>query len=199
MDQINQKLRPLNRFGDQIPQLKDVARKAGVETGVLVGAALVIGLLVTFAMFGSAILTLSITVIYPSIKSIQALETIGTQDDKEWLTYWIIFGLLSLIDDCFGFILECIPYFFWLKLAFFIYLLAPQTRGALTLYNGMVRDLLEKNRSKIEGLINDVKGSVKEVSSEAKKAAREQLNDPQNLMKAAQVAAEAQKNLDKLK
>lgn len=198
MDQINQKLRPLNRFGDQIPQLKDVARKAGVETGVLVGAALVLGLLVTFAMFGSAILTLSITVIYPSIKSIQALETSGTQDDKEWLTYWIIFGLLSLIDDCFGCILEYIPYFFWLKLAFFLYLLAPQTRGALTLYNGVVRDLLEKNRSKIEGLINDVKGSVKEVSSEAKKAAREQLSDPQNLMKAAQVAAEAQKNLDKL-
>ncbi len=198
MDQLNQKLRPLNRFGDQIPQLKDVARGAGVETGVIVGAALLVTLLITFAMFGSAILTLSITVIYPSIKSIQALESHGTQDDKEWLTYWIIFGLFSLVDDCCGCILNFIPYFFWIKLAFFIYLLAPQTRGALSLYNSVVRDLLEKNRSKIEGLINDVKGSVKEVSSEAKKAAREQLSDPQNLMKAAQVASEAQRNLEKL-
>lgn len=198
MDLLNQKLRPLNRFGDQIPQLKDLARTAGVETGVIVGAGLLVTLLVTFILFGSSILTLSITVIYPSIKSIQALESHGTQDDKEWLTYWIIFGLFSLIDDCCGCILNFIPYFYWIKLGFFIYLLAPQTRGALFLYNAFVKDFLVKNRSKIEGLINDVKGSVKDISSEAKKAAKDAASDPQNFMKAAQLAGEAQRSLEKM-
>jgi hypothetical protein len=41
------------------------------------------------------------------------------------LTYWIIFGLFTVLDDFLGWFLAFIPYFFWLKLAFFVFLLAP--------------------------------------------------------------------------
>jgi RNA polymerase-binding transcription factor DksA len=60
-----------------------------------------------------------------------------------------------------------------------------------------VKDLLEKNKSKIEGLIKDVQGSVKDVASEAKKTAVDQFNDPNNFRKAAQLAASAQAELSK--
>jgi len=125
MDILNQKLRPLNPIADKVPQLTQLAKQAGVESGVLLGAIALVTLLVTFIMFGATILTLTITVLYPGFKSIQALETQSADDDKEWLTYWIIFGLFSLIDDFFGFALNFIPYFYWIKLLFFIYLLAP--------------------------------------------------------------------------
>jgi len=81
--------------------------------------------IITLFVFGATILTLAITVLYPAAKSIQALETEHTEDDKEWLTYWIIFGIFTLLDDFAGFILNMIPYFFWLRLAFFVYLFAP--------------------------------------------------------------------------
>ena len=120
-----------------------------------------------------------------------------TDDDKEWLTYWIIFGLSSLLDDFFGFILSYIPYFYWIKLIFFAYLLAPQTRGASTIYNKFVKDFLEKNKDKFSSLIKDVKGASSEIASEAKKTALDKLNDPSNLVKAAQVVSEAQESLKK--
>lgn len=129
----------MNPIADRVPQLKEFAQKLNVESGVLLGGIMSLGLLVTFLLFGSTILTLTITVLYPSFKSIQALETNKTDDDKEWLTYWIIFGIFSLLDDCCGCILNFIPYFYWIKLAFFIYLLAPQTRGAMFLYNSFVK------------------------------------------------------------
>ena len=196
MDILNQKLKPLSPIADKVPQVKQLADQLKVESGVLLGGAILVASLITFILFGSTILTLAITVLYPAFKSIQALETDSSTDDKEWLTYWIIFGLFSLIDDFFGCILNFIPYFYWIKLAFFIYLLAPQTRGAQFLYNAFVKDLLEKNRSKIEGLISDVKGSVSDVASEAKKTAAQQLNDPNNFRKAAAVIGQAQATLN---
>lgn len=181
-----------------MPQLAQLARQVGVESGVILGAISLLGLLVTFIMFGSTILTLTITVLYPGFKSIQALETHCVEDDKEWLTYWIIFGLFSLTDGLFGFVLNFIPYFYWIKLLFFIYLLAPQTQGAKVLYNGVVKDLLHKNKHHIEGLISELKGAAGEVANEAKKSAVSELNNPQNLLKAANLANQATAELNKL-
>jgi receptor expression-enhancing protein 5/6 len=127
MEKINQMTKPLSVYGDRVPQIKEIAGKIGVETGVLLGGVSALTLLITLFIFGSTILTLTITVIYPSIKSIGALESKGIDDDKEWLTYWIIFGLFTLLEDFAGFILNMIPYFYWVKLVFFIFLLAPQT------------------------------------------------------------------------
>jgi receptor expression-enhancing protein 5/6 len=125
MDILNAKLKPLSAIGDKVPQIKDFARNAGLESGVIVAAAGLVLSIITLFVFGATILTLAITVLYPAAKSIQALETEHTEDDKEWLTYWIIFGIFTLLDDFAGFILNMIPYFFWLRLAFFVYLFAP--------------------------------------------------------------------------
>lgn len=196
MEILNQKLKPLNPLADKVPQITALAKQIGVESGVILGGAFAVAGLVTFILFGSTIITLVLTVLYPAFKSIQALETESSTDDKEWLTYWIVFGLFSLIDDFLGCLLSMIPYWYWIKLAFFVFLLAPQTRGAQTLYTNVVKPFLEKNRSKIEGLINDVKGGVSDIASEAKKTAVKELQDPSNLVRAAQVASQAQKQVE---
>jgi receptor expression-enhancing protein 5/6 len=88
-----------------VPQIKDLASKAGVESGVILGGVAAVTGLITLIFFGATLLTLFITVLYPSVKSIQALESVGKDDDKEWLTYWIIFGIFTLLDDFCGYIL----------------------------------------------------------------------------------------------
>ena len=70
MDIINQKLKPLSPIANKIPQIEQFAKQMGVESGVILGAGLLVGLLVTFILFGSTILTLTITVLYPAFKSI---------------------------------------------------------------------------------------------------------------------------------
>jgi receptor expression-enhancing protein 5/6 len=198
MDILNQKLKSLSPLANKIPQVEEFAKQFGVESGVLLGAGLLLGTLVTFILFGGTILTLTITVLYPAFKSILALETESTTDDKEWLTYWIIFGIFNLIDEVFGCFLSLIPYWYWAKLLFFIYLLAPQTRGAQFLYSSIVKDLLERNKWKIEGLINDVKYSVKDVASEAKRTAAQELSRPERFAQAASVISQAQAEVNKI-
>jgi|LauGreDrversion4_2_1035121.scaffolds.fasta_scaffold898390_1 receptor expression-enhancing protein 5/6 len=198
MDLLNARLKPLSAIGDKVPQIKDFARNAGIESGVIVAAAGAVLSIVTLCVFGATILTLAITVLYPAAKSIQALETQSTDDDKEWLTYWIIFGIFTLLDDFAGFLLSMIPYYFWIKLAFFVYLFAPMTKGSQTIYNTVVKPLLDQYKDKIEGLISDIKGSAADAVSQAKKEALKQVQDPKNFARAAEVYSSAQSEINKL-
>ena len=198
MDLLNARLKPLSAIGDKVPQIKDFARNAGIESGVIVAAAGAVLSIVTLCVFGATILTLAITVLYPAAKSIQALETQSTDDDKEWLTYWIIFGIFTLLDDFAGFLLSMIPYYFWIKLAFFVYLFAPMTKGSQTIYNTVVKPLLDQYKDKIEGLISDIKGSAADAVSQAKKEALKLVQDPKNFARAAEVYSSAQSEINKL-
>ena len=56
-----------------------------------------------------------------------------------------------------SFILEYIPHYTLLRLLFFIYLMAPQTNGAKTLYVSVFRPLLKKHDKEIKNLIDSVK------------------------------------------
>jgi len=59
------------------------------------------------------------------------------------------------------------------------------------IYNSVVRPLLDKYKDKINSIISDVQGSASELAKEAKKEAVSQLNNPQNLIKGAQVLQQA--------
>ena len=67
---LNARLRPLSVYGDKVPQIKEFARNAGIESGVIVAAGGAVLSLITLCVFGATILTLAITVLYPAAKSI---------------------------------------------------------------------------------------------------------------------------------
>lgn len=198
MEKVNQLCKPLNKYGDKVPQIVDISKKAQVDTGVILGAILIVASLLVLILFGGTILTVVITVLYPSIQSIKAIESSGEDDDKEWLTYWTIFGLFHLVDEFCGFILQVIPFYSYFRFAFFVFLMAPQTKGALTIYKYVVGPILKQHKHSIQAFIDDIKGSASEAASEARKQAADQLNNPANLMKAAQMASQAQEQLNKV-
>ena len=198
MDKVKEIARPLNTYAEKVPQLVDLAKKIGQEPGVLLLGLLLVSGVVVLVCFGGTIFTLMLTVIYPAIQSIKAIESDGGDDDKEWLTYWTIFGLATLLDEFAGFLLTFIPFYFYLRPIFFVFLMAPQTKGALFLYNNFVGPLLRNNKKAIQDFIDDIKGAGSDIQKAAKDQALKELNDPTNMMKAAQMANQAQAQLNKL-
>jgi receptor expression-enhancing protein 5/6 len=57
-----------------------------------------------------------------------ALETKDDDnDDKTWLTYWCVFGVFTLVDEFASFLLNIIPFYAYIKLVFFIWMMHPKT------------------------------------------------------------------------
>ena len=96
-------------------------------------------LLVVFGI-GASYITCIIAVGYPVFMSFLALEREDDDDsDKQWLTYWVVFGFVNIVDQYAGFILRFIPFYYFLKMAFLIWLFHPKTLGATTIYNSYLR------------------------------------------------------------
>jgi receptor expression-enhancing protein 5/6 len=139
-----------------VPQIVDLSKKVGMETGVIVAAITAVASVLILVLFGGTILTVVFTVLYPSIQSIKAIESEGENDDKEWLTYWTIFGLFHLVDEFGGFVLNFVPFYFYIRVAFFVFLMAPQTKGALTIYKFIVGPILKQHKASIQAFIDDI-------------------------------------------
>ena len=64
--------------------------------------------------------------LWPAYCSYKALETHGAVE--VWLTYWVIVGLLAVIEHWLFFVVSLIPFHEIVKLAFLIWLQHPQTQ-----------------------------------------------------------------------
>ena len=88
-----------------------------------------------FGLGGNGITT-AMGIIYPTLKSFLALDPkTEKREDKQWLTYWVIFGLFNIVDQFAGIILQYIPFYFFAKLMFLVYLMHPYTKGATTVFD----------------------------------------------------------------
>lgn len=124
--------------------------------------------LVLFVVFGigQAIITNIIGVAYPVFMSFHALESTGSDnDDKQWLTYWVIFALFSVTDQFAGFILHFIPFYYVLKVATLIWLFHPAFQGASYVYRELVHPYVEHLNwfeKQIKEGVNQVSDGVKQ-------------------------------------
>ena len=75
--------------------------------------------------------------VYPIFRSIEALKTThDPEDDKVWLTYWVVYGFACWADLNIGWILDNFPGYYIIKLLFFLWLQLPLGRlmGARIVY-----------------------------------------------------------------
>lgn len=100
--------------------------------------------------------TCLVGIVFPSICSIRALETKDAEDDKQWLTYWVVYGIFTFIDLFSGFILKYIPFYFVLKIVFLIWLFLPTFKGASVIYQKVIVKLFNKYRPQIDEFEHNV-------------------------------------------
>ena len=83
-------------------------------------------------------------------KSVVTIEDDDVEETNMWLCYWTIFGLTQALELFFGFVFNFIPYYGIIRLVFFIYLMAPQTQGARTIYKAFLRDLISQHKEELQ-------------------------------------------------
>ena len=154
MDQIKENLKKntaiLDPYASMVPVLVDLSAKAEVNPGAILGVLGGVVLLVFILLQGWTIMITTITVLYPALHSIRAIESEDEDDDKVWLTYWMVFGIINVLETFVGFIFYFIPYWGWLRVLFFVWLLLPQFNGSQVIYKTVLRPLLSQNKEWLE-------------------------------------------------
>ncbi len=86
--------------------------------------------------------------------SVKAIESKDTNDDTQWLVYWIVYGLFSFVETFIDLILYWIPFYFAIKIVFLVWCMHPTTKGATVIYNAVIRDVFKAHEEKIDSLLN---------------------------------------------
>ena len=87
--------------------------------------------------------------LFPVSQSLRALETKTIKDDTQWLTYWVVFACINIIEP----LVSWIPRYFTAKAIIIIWLLLPQTRGAEILYHKVIKVAMEKRNKKAPAIV----------------------------------------------
>ncbi|CAA6673004.1 unnamed protein product [Spirodela intermedia] len=97
------------------------------------------GFLAALARHLDALVGPAVMLLYPLYASIRAIETPTAVDDQQWLTYWVLYSLITLFElSCYK-ALAWFPLWPYMKLLGCVWLVLPCFNGAAYIYESHVR------------------------------------------------------------
>jgi receptor expression-enhancing protein 5/6 len=122
---------------EQVKQFTGLSEQQIAKYGLALGVGCV--------MFGigASYITCLLGVAYPAFMSFLALESGNESETTQWLTYWVVFGLFNIVDQFAGFILHFIPFYYFLKLGFLVFLFHPSFKGATYVYENYLKEAVK--------------------------------------------------------
>jgi len=117
----------------------------------------------------SSVLCNIVGVVYPAYASFKALETPGDEDDKQWLTYWVVFAALTIVEDISDLLVFWLPFYFEAKLAVLILLQVPQLNLSAVIYSSYIRPFFKSKEKEIDASMAEVASKITEKATQLSK------------------------------
>ncbi|XP_074575015.1 HVA22-like protein f isoform X1 [Curcuma longa] len=104
------------------------------------------GVLVAAAKHLDTLIGPAVMLLYPLYASMRAIESPSPVDDQQWLTYWVIYSLITLFELSSWKVLHWFPLWPYVKLVFCLWLVLPMFNGAAYIYENHVRRYIRLGR-----------------------------------------------------
>ncbi|KAK9313539.1 TB2/DP1, HVA22 family-domain-containing protein [Lipomyces starkeyi] len=162
-DQIFAGISKLDKELNKYHILDKLEKQTGIPKSYGVLGAVGIYLFLIFLNFGGIgeLLANLAGLVIPGYYSLLALDSPGTADDTQYLTYWVVFAFFSVIEFWSRAILYWIPFYWFFKVIFVLYLGLPQFHGAKLVYKTVVKPVSAKLITRA-GQASSVASSLKE-------------------------------------
>ena len=149
-----------------------IEKRTEVNPKVLLGG-LALALVLTTTKWFSSYVTCLVGVLCPTYMTLKVIESPEDDDDKQYLTYWVVYGLFSVIDVFTAFLVNRIPFYYTIKLAFLIWLFMPNFRGAIHVYNLIIGPIFRKYEYKFDKGVDKIVRKGKDLTDKAKETIEE--------------------------
>ncbi|XP_021274641.1 HVA22-like protein f [Herrania umbratica] len=136
------------------------------------------GVVTVIAKRLDAIVGPGVMLLYPLYASIRAIETPSMVDDQQWLTYWIIYSLITIFELSCWKILAWLPFWPYMKLLFCMWLVLPIFNGAAYIYEKYIRKYIRLGGfgSSVSNYTEDQRKILQMISSDARKYVAEYID-----------------------
>ncbi|KAJ6303872.1 hypothetical protein OIU77_017700 [Salix suchowensis] len=96
---------------------------------------------------------------FPAFECFRSVEKnkVDVEEIKFWCQYWIIIALVTVCERIGDAFLSWLPMYGEVKLAFFIYLWYPKTKGTGYVYESMLRPFVTRHETDIERKLQEMK------------------------------------------
>ena len=156
---------------DQILEYKNKAQKTIDDTlkqhnidseSINYALITIIFFIVYYVLFDRALdfITRLISLIYPAYKSYQTMET---ENSNNWLSYWIVYSTIAVFETIAWMIINFIPFYHIIKLAFIIWLVFPDANNSNTFYQKFIEPFFNQNSDKINQQLDEVDKKISSI------------------------------------
>ena len=159
--------------------VSDLLAKAEAKTGL--DRKLLAGLITTSLVFwlcvgyGAELVCGVIGFLYPAYESTKALHQAGREEEKRWLTYWVVFASFHVLEFFSDHLVWWLPLYWLLKTIFLVWCMAPITQnGSAVMYKIVIHPIYLKYHSNIDTAVNKAEGMMERAKEKVKEVADNQ-------------------------
>lgn len=139
-----------NLTANQYESLRDLEKKTGQPKAVFFSAFLGLVVAVIYGVGGMKLISDLFGFVYPAYTSFKAIESSDPTDDTQWLTYWVVFSLFSIVETAMSVLVTWIPFYYMIKLSFIAWLIHPKFMGAGLVYKQVVKPFVMPHLQALE-------------------------------------------------
>lgn len=159
------------------PFCKKMEAKIGVNRKYVALAIIICCFLGVVVGYASQLICNVLGFVYPAYESIKAIETANNDDDRKWLTYWVVYSSFIILEFFSDYLLFWIPFYFFFKTGLLIWCMHPHYNGTAFIYNNLIRPVFLLNEKRIDTLLSKAQDKGQVVFNRAVDEAKDTLNE----------------------
>ncbi|KAK2744967.1 ER membrane protein DP1/Yop1 [Myotisia sp. PD_48] len=142
-DRAQHQIAQIDKELSKYPLLNNLERQTSVpKVYAFLGVVGVYVFLIFFNIAGSFLVNLAGFLI-PGYYSLQALFSVTPADDTQWLTYWVVYAFLSVIESAIS-AAYWFPFYYLFKFFLILWMALPQTGGAQVVFNSLIQPVFSR-------------------------------------------------------
>ncbi|KAI1908997.1 ER membrane protein DP1/Yop1 [Ophidiomyces ophidiicola] len=137
-DRAQHQIAQIDKELSKYPVLNNLERQTSVpKVYAFLGLVGIYFFLVFFNIAGEFLVNFAGFLI-PGYWSLHALFTTSKNDDTQWLTYWVVYAFLTVIESAIN-AAYWFPFYYIFKFVLVLWMALPQTRGAQIVFNSLIQ------------------------------------------------------------